>query len=64
MTQLDILKQDLQRLIDKWKGKKEVWTSKQHPQHLAYRCDRLKAMWIRKQLDRIEPSEEYIKKLF
>ncbi len=64
MTQLDILKQDLQRLIDRWKDKKEVWNDKLHPDYIAYRCDKLKAIWIRKQLDKIQPSDEFVKKLF
>lgn len=65
MTQLDILKQDLQRLIDKWKDKKDVKNNPSHPDYIKYRSDRLYAIWIQKQLAKnTEVSYEFAQKLF
>ena len=65
MNQLDILNQDLERLLVKWKNKKEVWHDKLHPDYLSFRCDKLKALWIRRQLSLLkEIDEKFAEKLF
>lgn len=65
MTQLDILKQTLQRLVDKWKDRKDVKNNHNHPDYIKYRSDRLYALWIQKQLAKYtEVTSEFAQKLF
>ena len=65
MTQLQILKDDLQHLRDKWKNRKEVWYNTRYPDHLEFRIDRFRAEWIKRQLETLsEASPEFLEVLF